>query len=200
MLNHCLLIIGLLLPAGCGSTPPPRHATPATIADQTFTYRGSPIHPGLIHEFEGRLSDGGPITLAVDVAASYGSDEYHDGDVIAEAGSSFAYRPSEREYYSYRWLGRLANGVHVVQTAYSGGGSGRFVSLLFLQMGTNLGFRPDGTPTERLVLSVFRWYPIGDRVDGPVRLDGNDVIIGPGPKIAEPTILRVVPPSVETRQ
>jgi len=47
-------------------------------ANENFTYKGSPVKPELVKEFAGWISDGGPITLAVDVSHAYGSDEYYE--------------------------------------------------------------------------------------------------------------------------
>lgn len=185
------IVLTFFLLSSCAAPIESTGVSQTTIFHETFAYRDSPIHPGVIREFEGWMSDGGPITVAVDIAAAHGSDEYLDADVIDGPNGWIAYRPSERERFAYRWLGRLDRGVHVVQTSSSGGGSGRFINLQFLQLKTDLAFLPDGRPTERLVLSVFRWYPMGDRVYGPVLLDGNTVVIGPGPKITEPIRLDI---------
>ncbi|BHH84328.1 hypothetical protein [Desulforhopalus sp. 52FAK] len=45
-------------------------------ANRHFTYKGKPIHPDLVGEFIGWVSDGPPITLAVDVSMGTGSNEY----------------------------------------------------------------------------------------------------------------------------
>ena len=45
-------------------------------ANEHFTYRGKAIHPGLVNEFEPWISDLNPVTIVVDVSASYDSNEY----------------------------------------------------------------------------------------------------------------------------
>ena len=43
-------------------------------ANESFTYNGIPIHPGLIKEFTSWISDPGlPTTISVDVAAPHGN-------------------------------------------------------------------------------------------------------------------------------
>ena len=45
-------------------------------ANSDFTYDSKPIHPDLVGEFIGWVSDGPPITLAVDVSMGTGSNKY----------------------------------------------------------------------------------------------------------------------------
>jgi len=186
-----VLLIGLVGLALFVSTLHSDETTPQEAATQDFTYQGEPIHPVLVYEFEGWLSDGGPITVAVDIVSAHGSDEYYQPDVVIGADNTYAFRPSEREYYSYQWLGRLDNGTHVVRTAYSGGGSGVFMSLLFLHINEGIGFTPEGEQQERLVLSISQWYPLGDRVSELIELRGNKVLIGPGERHKEQKTLTI---------
>ena len=46
--------------------------------NNSFTYIGEPIHPGLIKEFSYWISDSRPVTLAVDISSAYKSNEYFD--------------------------------------------------------------------------------------------------------------------------
>ena len=65
--------------------PAPDAATAALLAEvnQHFTAGGKLIHPKLIWEFGGWMSDGGPIALKVDLTQSLGTNEYGEDEVNA---------------------------------------------------------------------------------------------------------------------
>lgn len=138
-----------------------------------FEYNGKPIHPGLVAQFLGWISDSGtPITVAVDVAAASDTNQYYDGDVSVKDGIVSA------KLESYRWLGRLEDGTHLVQTfSQADGGTGVFESLLFLTFSRSQGQKADGSSYDRLVMSVKRSYPLGDRATVQARLKGNTVTL-----------------------
>ncbi len=156
-------------------------------ANRDFTCAGRPIHPGLVHEFEGWLSDGGPITLAVDVRAACWSDEYPDSVITARDGRVSYEVPgtSPAEWYAYEHMGRLANGTHVLRTVWSGGGSGRFVNLLLVRLHIEPAPAEAGSPDYRLVMSVQRSVPLGDRHAGAIRVRGDRVIVEPSARLGD---------------
>ncbi len=152
--------------------------SPLAEADRDFTFKGQPIHPGLIREFQNWLSDyRPPITVTLDVGAAYDTNEYanavtqtNDGGVSISSGDS-------GERFSYKHLGRLDNGVHVLHVFDKTGGTGTFQSLMFVQFDIAKGFDRDGAkPSERLLMSVVRVYAL----NGPprdIRIKGNEVQI-----------------------
>jgi len=68
----------LLALAGCASPPaPPPEAAPALAeAKRDFTYQGQPIHPALVHLFDGSEADDGPTILAVDVREAQNDNQF----------------------------------------------------------------------------------------------------------------------------
>ncbi len=147
--------------------------------DKSFTYKGKPIHPGIIHEFEGYLSDSGaPLSVSIDLAAASGSNQYFDGNVEQLKQGFYSVKDSSGQGYSgYHWLGKLADGTHVVSAYSNGGGSGVFEHLYFLQFTAGRGYGPDGTPYDRLVMTAIRWYPLGDRSRARVQVLSDKVVI-----------------------
>ena len=142
-----------------------------------FTIKGQPIHPFVFRDLGGWISDSRPIITAVDVLAGVDSNYYFSGNVEK---TSYGYLAREREgrsYYSYSFLGRLENGLLVVQAASSGGGSGIFLSLYFLDVFVDTAFDDEGKPYERLNLKTVRTATLGDRWGGDITIDGNKVII-----------------------
>ena len=50
--------------------------------ETNFTFNGKSIHPAIIHAFEGWISDGGPIVVAIDVAAAEGTNQYRPRRIL----------------------------------------------------------------------------------------------------------------------
>jgi len=90
-------------------------------ANESFTYKGEPIHPKLVKEFNSWISDPGlPTTISVDIAAPHRNEYFDDYASVNEYGA-VTFRNEERGYFCYRWLGKLDNGIHVLNTSDSGG-------------------------------------------------------------------------------
>jgi hypothetical protein len=171
----------LLALAGCASPPaPPPEAAPAlTEAKRDFTYQGQPIHPALVHLFDGSEADDGPTILAVDVREAQNDNQFstpvqRDGDVVS-AGLPDT-DPPERCHY--RRLGVLTDGTQVVESSWNGGGSGQFEHLLLLRFYVEPFHRPEGTPDWRLALYYVGGMPLGDRDEARVTLAGDHVVVG----------------------
>ena len=150
----------------------------------TFKLGGKPLHPKLIQEFEPWLSDGIPITVSVDVLAAEGTNEYFESD-IEKKGGRYTYRAEENTSYTYTWLGRLQNGLHVLKTADYGGGSGIFVQLLFIKFEISKGVEGalhndvSINPYDRILMTIVCNYSLEDRYVGKIKLQNqkNKVII-----------------------
>lgn len=145
----------------------------------SFTYKGEPIHPGIIQEFTGYLSDHGfPISVSIDLAASAGSNEYFEDDVKQPQPGIYSVSEEDPEsFFSYQWCGSMADGTHVVRTGFWGGGSGIFGNLYFLQCTENTGYMPDGSAYNRLLITAVRWFPLGDRSGAEVQVFPDKVVV-----------------------
>ena len=84
--------------------------------NQDFTIKGKPVHPGVLRDLEPLLSDRKPYIVTIDLAAAAGSNKYFDGDVES-SDDAWVSLDEDGRRFSYLWLGRLANGLHVVRTA-----------------------------------------------------------------------------------
>jgi hypothetical protein len=67
----------------------------------------------------------------------------------------------------------------------SGGGSGIFVNLHFLDLFVDKAFDRDGNVYERINLKSIRQVGLGDRWSEAISFDGNAVVVG-GERMAEP--------------
>lgn len=194
--------------SGCAHTPAPP-PTPPSISAKTsaalheaiahFTYDGQPIHPQLVMQFEGWLSDGGPIVVTVDVAAAQGSNQYSapirilDSDLGPWVHVDLPGPPDvmSKPFFQYVRLGTLADGTQVLETASSGGGSGVFEDILFLRFSAAQGYAIDPHPHDRLLMTVVGSYPLGDRDDGKVQVLPDRVIVGVSKTRDKPMVLRL---------
>ncbi len=187
-------------------------------ANEKFTYLEKPIHPGLLREFITWVSDGGPpTTITIDVSAGTDTNEYYLPVRIVKTAphdqSKSFYPDDDSKFdlkyvitgdhftFGYVWLGRLKNGLHVVKVSegYRGSkpGGGTMVSgdIIFVNFETGQGYKPDGKPYDRLLMSVVRVYPLGDRPYTMIKVnkDKNIVVIVESKYLNKPYVLEFKP-------
>jgi len=160
-------------------------------ANTHFTYKSKPIHPGLVEEFNTWLSDNcNPITISVDVAAADDTNEYSDSDIESTPNGYVSNQKESGEYFRYKWLGRLNNGLHVLEVAEGGGGSGEFKSLFFIKFDEGVGITPEGKQYDRLLMTIVRGVTLGDRDSGEISVSPDKVILGKSQYRDKPVILK----------
>jgi hypothetical protein len=168
--------------------PPPATADEAasaaaliTEARHTFTLDGRQIPPEIFRAFgDGDLADSGAIWVTVDVKAAIGSNLYFDditqnGDWIIQRKS--AARPGGAEETAYTYIGPTENGLLIVLSAYSGGGSGNFITLHILDIAPALAFDLKGDVYQRINLTNLRSVALGDRWDGEISIAKNTITV-----------------------
>ena len=161
--------------------------------DTTFKLNGKPIHPGVVQEFSTWLSDSSiPTTVSVDILAP-NDNEYNEDEVSVNEDNYVGIPASEwRDNCSYKWLGRLKNGLHVLEVAEGGsGGSGVFEDLFFVKFEIGEGIDRDSQKYDRLIMTIVRTYILGDRDDGEIEVfpELNKVIVGKSRYREEPVVL-----------
>jgi hypothetical protein len=161
-----------------------------------FVFNGKPIHPGCLSEMRAFLSDSLPANVAVDLeGCGYGTNR-HFGNVTTEKGLVSWKEEGKDEghngppTFGYRYLGVLANGVHVVQTFESGGGSGIFESLLLLRFENDRAFEEDHY-RPRPLLKLVGERSLGDRAETEIHLKGNEITIRAGKSGQKPEVTTI---------
>ncbi len=148
-----------------------------------FTYNGKPIHPFILREFSNWLSDNRPpMITTVDVSAASDTNKYMDSEI--EKRDNWLFAKTEEmdgdvrlyESFGYHWIGRLANGVHVLETGSSGGGSGFFMDLMFVEFSEGEIFW-ENKKEKQLLMTIVGTYSLGDRYEGDIKINGNKVLI-----------------------
>ena len=159
--------------------------------DADFRFHGKPIHPLLIKQFEPWISDARPpITVEVNLTAAWDSNEYA-AEFKTDSNSVVSINLPEGGSYTYRHLGRLGDGIHVLRTSESGGGSGVFEALLFVRFRTRLAYLADGVKHgQQIFLHVVRRYPLGDRDGAEVVVKPDHVIVGKSRYRENPVVLK----------
>ena len=100
-----------------------------------------------------------------------------------------------------RKLGKLADGLHVLRTGESGGGSGVFEALLFVRFRTAVAYLADGVRRDRQVfMQLVRRYPLGDRDGAEVVIQRGQVVVGKSRYRATPVVLKFEKSARELRK
>ena len=149
-------------------------------ADRSFTFRGEPINPVMLNDLLPWLSDALPGPAAVDIAGGgnrYSAEIKAPGKGVVRA----TWKDGEGEQsFEYRHLGVLANGMHVLRTEASAGGSGVFTNLLLVRFLVDAEYTDGGTLRSRVIMLRTGSFTLGDRYDGSIKVEPNRISIGPG--------------------
>ena len=177
---------------------------------ETYSVKRAPfIHPNIVEDLTGSLSDTGDQVVAINVLDSQQSNRYFgnisvgEGDSVLEPDYPWVYsdaedanskvegdEPSSESKFGYRYIGSTQGGIDVLQVKESGGGSGVFNTLLLIRMAFDEGYsyspavHENGSKTvyeaeihTRELIRVLGRIPLGDRWQGLVAVEGNQVIV-----------------------
>lgn len=152
---------------------------------EDFTYQLKPIHPGCVREFDVSLADSPPpIVRSVDVRACTTSNEFSVPYTTGDDGYiSYEYDlgQGEKGTFGYKYLGKSDNGIFVLSTRSSTGGTMVTESVyLILDYFANYWEFDNENKTEdrRLVITCVGQFTLGDRDSGKVTLSGNKLTLG----------------------
>jgi hypothetical protein len=173
---------------------------------QTFTLQHKPIPPEVFGDFgDADMADSISIRVTIDLLAAMGSNLYYDDVKVSQGWVSQkrtipgGVQPSVEEM-GYSFDGVTRNGLLVVTTAYSGGGSGDFFALYILDAAPARAFDADGKLYDRLNLTVLRSIPLGDRWEGEVKIDGDAILVTTTPNGAAHNEHRIGTQRIEARR
>jgi hypothetical protein len=136
---------------------PPQVTVKAVLeeANESFSYRGVQIHPKLVKEFECWISDLNPVTIAVDVAAAFDSNEYCEDTY--KNGKYFATRIDDgKAECGYKRIRTTRDGVHVLHTYESGQGTGVFRSEIWVRFEIGRGYDAKDKKCDQLLMRLVR--------------------------------------------
>jgi len=154
--------------------------------DNNFLFKGKPIHPGCIKEFEVGLADSPPpIIKSIDIESCMSSNDFYMdlkkndmGYISYESKNEY----DDNIYFGYKYIGKTSTGIHVVDTSSSGGGTmvSTTVFLLDFNQGKYTKFNKVNNPDDekRIYLECVGQIVRGDRDTGSVVLNGDKLILG----------------------
>jgi hypothetical protein len=158
--------------------------TKAGDAFTAFKFDGTPIHPGVVWQFEVDLADAAdapPRVKTVDLGSCLKSQK----NAPERTATGYLTCKDGDRWFRYRHLGMTQNGTHVLITA-SGGGGGTLVAMtvMFLRIDSEDYFvftdrKKQPEVNHRSVLKCVGQIVLGDRDDGTVDLHGETLTLGP---------------------
>ncbi len=144
------------------------------------------INPKIVQDLATWLSDKGDQVIAINLSDSQGSNRYF-GEIQVRDGSEphpFVYVGDSNKGFGYQYVGKTKSGLHVLYTSDWDGGSGVFKRLLLITFEYGKGIHVNWDESvirsgEGRVLMLKRGeIGLGDRWEGKLTVDGNDLFIG----------------------
>lgn len=153
-----------------------------------FSFTGDNIiHPGIIEELLGWISDSLPVTGAFDLEGAMNSNKFCEPFEIETTDDGLTwYKKITKEggetlaEFAYTYIGASPSGVHIVRTADWGGGSGVFCDVLLLALEPDRVVDPQNKERpfrDRILLKCIGHIALGDRYEGSIELKGNQLHI-----------------------
>jgi hypothetical protein len=157
----------------------------------------------LIYEFLPWFEDHGPVAVAVELPSGQEATRYFHTNVRQRAGWTECNVKSLLPHcwdneptvnapeFGYQRVGVLADGTQVLRTYYCSGGSGIFMSLVFIRFETEGAFDMRMKPYDRPVMKALCVYPYGDGDDAKIQVLKDRVIVGPSKYREKEVVLKL---------
>jgi len=143
------------------------------------------IHPLIIRELLGWISDRRETIVSIDISSANQSNRFHgEFNVNDRNGRSWVeWVGSERQFFMYSHVATSPSGVEMVECYDCGGGSGVFgsVGLFSFERDRALGEDEERKldTRERYILKILGSIALGDRYGGEISYVGGFLTIGP---------------------
>ncbi len=143
------------------------------------------IHPLIIRELRGWLSDRGETISSVNLVSANRSNQFHGEFNVNERDERLwvEWEGSKTEYFIYSHIATSPSGVEIVESYDRGGGSGVFGSVGLFCFEYDRALENDSagkmTTRERVILKSLGSIGLGDRYKGEITYEDGFLIIGP---------------------
>ncbi|MDE0021882.1 MAG: hypothetical protein OXT69_10950 [Candidatus Poribacteria bacterium] len=159
---------------------PKTDAAPKEAASRYAFHQAEYVHPRIVQDMLGWMSDKHGSVVCVDLDAGNDSNQYHGAyKVVERAGRTFVEwkkgTGKQEESFSYEHIGTSPSGIHMIACYDRGGGSGVFGSAALFRMETDktlVGNR------KRTLLRILDKIGLGDRYKGSITYEGGTLKIG----------------------
>lgn len=142
------------------------------------------IHPLIVRELIGWISDPGETVVAVDLAQANRSNQFFgDFSVRRNDYGLWVEWRKDREFFAYSHVATSPSGVHMVESHDCLGGSGVFGRISFLAFDCDRSLHEQASRTlftrERILLKTLGSVALGDRYAGEIKYSDGLLVIGP---------------------
>jgi hypothetical protein len=142
------------------------------------------IHPRIVQELRGWISDRNETVAAIDLAAANKSNRFYGEFWVRELDQRLWVGSTGRDQeFSYSYVATSPSGVHMVECSDWGGGSGTFRSLLLLALDQDRSLDAGSSGAlftqERILLKTLGSISLGDRYAGTIEYQDGWLTIGP---------------------
>lgn len=142
------------------------------------------VHPLIIRELSGWISDAAETITGIDLASANRSNRFFGGFRAREFDGKLLveWKGDQGEFFIYSYIGTSPSGVEIVECFDCGGGSGVFGSVGMFSLELDRALSEDENRTiftrNRTVLKCLGWITLGDRYDGEVSYKDGLLKIG----------------------
>jgi hypothetical protein len=141
------------------------------------------VHPLIVRELLGWISDPLPTVVAVDLSSANRSNRFFgDFQISGDARKWVEWKSSEGEAFRYSHVATSPSGVQILECYNRSGGTGIFgsVGLFAFDCDRSLYTNIEGTTTrERVILKTLGSFSLGDRYFGEITYEDGLLMIGP---------------------
>lgn len=143
------------------------------------------IHPLIVQELLGCISDVGQTITSVDIGLANRSNRFYGEFRVNRIDDRvwLRWQGQEGESFSYSLVGVSPSGVQIVECYDCGGGTGIFGSICFLCFEQDRCLNYDSSSTlsvrNRVILKILGSIGLGDRYNGTIQYKDGRLIVGP---------------------
>ena len=155
-----------------------------TLDATRFSFHGEEyVHPLIVRELLGWISDSSAAVVGVDLEAANRSNRFHGDFAVADEPDGMAVQWGDRESrFGYRHVATTPSGVEIVECHDWFGGSGVFGTIALFSLEHDRALESDGdllSSRDRFVLKTLGQFPLGDRYRGDVSYRDGVLEVGP---------------------
>ncbi len=143
------------------------------------------VHPLIVRELLGWLSDPAATIVSVDLATANRSNRFWGDFSIrrGDRGVQVEWRNDQREVFGYTHIATSPSGVHILECHDCTGGSGVFGSVCLLALEQDRSLYEESARSlfarERVLLKTLGSITLGDRYAGEITYRDGLLVIGP---------------------